>query len=158
MKRHLQRCGVLFCALLIVPGMVAELHAQTSIAPPDSLVFRDPFLDENGNVTDQNAAAPGRIEFRAPFLDDSGAVTTPEVVAPPRLEFRDVFLDADGSITQTDVAPTGGLEYREIFLTENGGVIVQNPDGTLETVSPEEAKKKLADMDDETRALYELIL
>ncbi len=74
MKRHLQRCGVLFCALLIVPGMVAELHAQTSIAPPDSLVFRDPFLDEGGNVIDQNAAAPGRIEFRAPFLDDSGAL------------------------------------------------------------------------------------
>jgi len=42
-------------------------------------------------------------------------------------------------------------------MLAESGVIVQNPDGTLEAVPPEEAKKKLADMDDETRALYELI-
>ena len=42
------------------------------------------------------------------------------------------------------------------MLVESG-VIVQNPDGTLEAVSPEEAKKKLADMDPDTRALYEEI-
>ncbi len=40
------------------------------------------------------------------------------------------------------------------MLTESG-VIVENPDGFREAVSPEEAKKRLAAMDPETRALYE---
>jgi hypothetical protein len=40
------------------------------------------------------------------------------------------------------------------MLVESG-VIVQNPDGTLEAVKPEEAKKRIAKMDLEVRALYE---
>lgn len=40
------------------------------------------------------------------------------------------------------------------MLTENG-VIVENPNGTREAVLLEEAKKRLAAMDPETRALYE---
>jgi hypothetical protein len=40
------------------------------------------------------------------------------------------------------------------MLVESG-VVVQNPDGTLEAVSPEEAKKRIAAMDPATRALYE---
>jgi hypothetical protein len=40
------------------------------------------------------------------------------------------------------------------MLVESG-VIIQNPDGSRETVSPEEARKKIAAMDPETRALYE---
>jgi hypothetical protein len=35
------------------------------------------------------------------------------------------------------------------------GVIVQNPDGSLDAVSPEEAKKRIAGMTKEQRALYE---
>jgi hypothetical protein len=42
------------------------------------------------------------------------------------------------------------------LLTESG-VIVQNPDGTLEAVSPEEAAKRLAEMTPEDRALYKEI-
>ena len=42
------------------------------------------------------------------------------------------------------------------LLTESG-VIVQNPDGTLEAVSPEEAAKRLAEMRPEDRALYKEI-
>ena len=42
------------------------------------------------------------------------------------------------------------------LLTESG-VIVQNPDGTLEAVSPEEAAGRLAEMRLEDRALYEEI-
>ncbi len=38
-------------------------------------------------------------------------------------------------------------------LTTNG-VIIQNPDGTLERVSPEKAEEHIAVMDEETRALY----
>ena len=40
------------------------------------------------------------------------------------------------------------------MLTKSG-VIVENPDGSREAVSAEEAKKRLAAMDPETRALYE---
>jgi epoxyqueuosine reductase len=36
------------------------------------------------------------------------------------------------------------------------GVITQNPDGSLEAVTPEEAQKRIAEMDAETRTLYEL--
>jgi hypothetical protein len=35
------------------------------------------------------------------------------------------------------------------------GVIVQRPDGSCEAVLPEEAKKRLKNMSDEQRALYE---
>jgi len=34
-------------------------------------------------------------------------------------------------------------------------VVVQKPDGSREVVSPEEAQKRIANMDPETRALYE---
>jgi epoxyqueuosine reductase QueG len=45
-------------------------------------------------------------------------------------------------------------KLRHRMLVESG-VVVQNPDGTLEAVSPEEAKKRIAAMDPATRALYE---
>lgn len=41
-------------------------------------------------------------------------------------------------------------------MTESG-VIVQNPDGRLQAVSPEEANKRLEEMKPEDRALYEEI-
>jgi epoxyqueuosine reductase QueG len=37
----------------------------------------------------------------------------------------------------------------------NSGVVVQNPDGSLEAVSPKEARERLAGMSREVRALYE---
>jgi ferredoxin len=40
------------------------------------------------------------------------------------------------------------------LLTRNG-VVVQNPDGSLETVSPEIAEKRLGEMPEEQRAWYE---
>jgi hypothetical protein len=39
----------------------------------------------------------------------------------------------------------------------NSGVVVQNPDGSLKAVTPEEAKKRIAEMDPDTRALYEKV-
>ena len=42
------------------------------------------------------------------------------------------------------------------LLTKNG-VVVQNPDGTLEAVSPEIAKKRLTEMPAEQRAMYEKV-
>ncbi|MBW1789110.1 MAG: epoxyqueuosine reductase [Deltaproteobacteria bacterium] len=44
---------------------------------------------------------------------------------------------------------------RHRMLTQNG-VVVQNMDGSLEAVSPEEARERMAAMSPETRALYEL--
>jgi epoxyqueuosine reductase len=43
---------------------------------------------------------------------------------------------------------------RRYQLLAKGGVIVQNEDGSLEAVSPEEAEKRLAAMTPERRALY----
>ncbi len=40
------------------------------------------------------------------------------------------------------------------MLVESG-VIIQNPDGTLKAVTPQEAKERIAKMDEGTRALYE---
>jgi hypothetical protein len=35
------------------------------------------------------------------------------------------------------------------------GVVIQNSDGSLEAVSPKEADKRIAEMDADSRALYE---
>jgi len=40
-------------------------------------------------------------------------------------------------------------------LLADSGVVVQNPDGSLESVSPEAAKRRLASMSPDLRALYE---
>jgi hypothetical protein len=40
------------------------------------------------------------------------------------------------------------------MLTESG-VVVQNPDGSLEPASPHQAKERIAAMDPTQRALYE---
>ena len=53
--------------------------------------------------------------------------------------------------------PDKDVRKRRHRLLVESGVVVQNPDGTLEAVSPEEAKKRIAAMDPETRALYEEI-
>ncbi len=44
---------------------------------------------------------------------------------------------------------------RRTELLRNGGVIVQLDDGSLEAVSPEEAKEHIAAMEPERRTLYE---
>jgi len=40
-------------------------------------------------------------------------------------------------------------------LLVDSGVVIQNPDGSLEAVSPQEAERRLAAMSPEVRALYE---
>jgi epoxyqueuosine reductase QueG len=44
---------------------------------------------------------------------------------------------------------------RRIKLVKESGVILQNEDGTLDAVTPEEARKRLDAMDPERRAMYE---
>jgi epoxyqueuosine reductase QueG len=51
--------------------------------------------------------------------------------------------------------PDKEIRKKRYKLLIESGVVVENPDGTRESVLPEEAKKRLAAMDPATRALYE---
>ncbi len=51
--------------------------------------------------------------------------------------------------------PDREVRTRRYKMLVESGVIVQNPDGSLEAVNPEEGKKRIEAMDEETRALYE---
>ncbi|MGZ3537811.1 MAG: epoxyqueuosine reductase, partial [Thermodesulfobacteriota bacterium] len=51
--------------------------------------------------------------------------------------------------------PDKEIRKRRYKMVVESGVVVQRPDGSREKVSPEEAKKRIAKMDPETRALYE---
>ena len=51
--------------------------------------------------------------------------------------------------------PDKEVRKRRYKLLTESGVIVQGPDGSCRAVSPEEAKKRIDEMDPETRALYE---
>ncbi len=53
--------------------------------------------------------------------------------------------------------PDKDVRKKRFKLLVESGVIVQNPDGSLEAVTPEEVKKQLASMHPEKRALYEEI-
>ena len=44
---------------------------------------------------------------------------------------------------------------RRLNLLKNGGVVIQHEDGSVEAVSPEQAREHIARMDPERRALYE---
>jgi hypothetical protein len=54
-------------------------------------------------------------------------------------------------------APDKEERTRRYRMLAEAGVVVQRPDGSLEALPPEEANKRLAEMDPETRALYEEI-
>ena len=51
--------------------------------------------------------------------------------------------------------PDKEVRKRRYKMLVESGVIVQNPDGSLEAMTPEEGKKRVAAMDEERRALYE---
>jgi epoxyqueuosine reductase QueG len=51
--------------------------------------------------------------------------------------------------------PDKEIRKRRYKMVVESGVVVQKPDGSREVVSPEEAQKRIANMDPETRALYE---
>ena len=44
---------------------------------------------------------------------------------------------------------------RRYKMLADAGVVIQNPDGSLEAASPEEAEGRLASMEDERRSIYE---
>ena len=51
--------------------------------------------------------------------------------------------------------PDKDVRKKRYKLLVKSGVVVENPDGSREAVSPEEAKERLAAMDPEVRTLYE---
>ncbi len=51
--------------------------------------------------------------------------------------------------------PDKEIRKRRYKMLVESGVVVQNSDGSREVVSPEKAQKRIANMDPETRALYE---
>jgi epoxyqueuosine reductase len=51
--------------------------------------------------------------------------------------------------------PDKEVRKKRYKMLTKSGVIVENPDGSREGVSAEEAKERLTAMDPETRALYE---
>jgi epoxyqueuosine reductase QueG len=51
--------------------------------------------------------------------------------------------------------PDKEVRKRRYKMVVESGVVVQRPDGSREAVSPEEAQKRIANMDPETRLLYE---
>ena len=53
--------------------------------------------------------------------------------------------------------PDKEVRHRRYQILVESGVIVQNPDGSLEAVAPQEAEERIARMDTENRALYEKI-
>ena len=53
--------------------------------------------------------------------------------------------------------PDKEIRKKRFKMLVESGVIVENPDGSREAVSPKEARKRLAAMDPGIRALYEEI-
>jgi epoxyqueuosine reductase QueG len=51
--------------------------------------------------------------------------------------------------------PDKDIRKRRYKMLVEGGVVVQNRDGSLTAVTVEEAKRRIAEMDEKTRALYE---
>ena len=51
--------------------------------------------------------------------------------------------------------PNKEVRRRRYQILVESGVIIQSPDGSLEAVAPQEAEERIANMDAETRALYE---
>jgi hypothetical protein len=52
--------------------------------------------------------------------------------------------------------PDKDVRKRRYKMLVDSGVVVQNPDGSLEALTPDEAQERIAAMDPATRALYEV--
>ncbi len=107
--------------------------------------------------------SPGR--FRVPENDGEFLQKTQQVIEKyvqwPAIEggFYTPFEPWKSRLTcahcQLVCAPDKEERKRRYEMIKNAGVVIQNPDGSLEAVSPEEAEKRLAAMSPKVRALYE---
>ncbi|UCD58711.1 MAG: hypothetical protein JSV16_06280 [Candidatus Hydrogenedentota bacterium] len=82
---------------------------------------------------------------------------------PPTADITFVLPEAKSAVSfafaldQSLIPPFLGKEERERRheILRESGCVVQNPAGSLEVVSPEEAAERVTGMSAETRALYE---
>lgn len=107
--------------------------------------------------------SPGR--FPIPERDEEFLPTLVECIEPfgkrPRMEgghfhpLMEPKLNLTCGNCQLLCHPDRDERKRRYKMLSEGGVVVQNEDGSLEAVSPDEARKRLAAMSPEQRALYE---
>ena len=117
-----------------------------------------PALEKNNETV--NSIASGVAVKLANFMTQKGHPAVP-------LAANDVYRD-DTPKGRVDMLPPVSLRYLavasgvgcfglsgNVLVKEHGGVVVQNPDGKLEAVAPEEACRRLDAMPAEVRAIYE---
>jgi len=134
-KRHHSRCDY-------VCGGFAGLHKSGKWSTWSPARFPIPETDEEFYPALLNAVGPYLKRQR------------------PKLNVYNVLMPGDRvELTcgncQLICHPDKEIRKKRYKLLVENGVIVENPDGFREAVSPEEAKKRLAAMDPATRALYE---
>ena len=136
-KRHHSRCDY-------VCGGFAGLHNSGNWSTWSPARFQIPQKDE--------AFYPALVKAVGPYLKRSR----------PALNVFNVLMPGDRvELTcgncQLICHPDKEIRKKRYQMLTQSGVIVENPDGSREAVSPEEAKKRLAAMDPATRALYEKV-
>jgi epoxyqueuosine reductase QueG len=136
-KRHHSRCDY-------VCGGFAGLHKSGKWSTWSPARFNIPDKDED--------FYPALIDAVGPFLKRSR----------PALNVFNALMPGDRvELTcgncQLICHPDKEIRKNRYKLLVESGVIVENPDGSREALSPAEAKKRLAAMDPATRAFYEEI-
>jgi epoxyqueuosine reductase QueG len=109
--------------------------------------------------------APGRFEVPEDDDEVQPALLRALLATAPRPEIPGGFyapampglrvLNVTCANCQLLCHPERNERKRRYKLLTKGGVVVQNPDGSLEALTPEQAEERLAAMSPEQRAMYE---
>jgi len=134
-KRHHSRCDY-------VCGGFAGLHKSGRWSTWSPAGFPIPEKDEEFHPALVNAVGPYLKRPRSEFLVFNALMPGDQV-------------ELTCGNCQLICHPDKEVRKRRFKLLVESGVIVENPDGSREAVSPEEAINRLAAMDKVTRALYE---
>jgi len=127
-----------------VCGGFTGLHPSGKWSTWSPARFPIPEEDEEFKVALMNAVEPYRKRPRQEF----GCNIYHPLVPGNRLDFT-------CGHCQFVCHPDKTVRIRRYKMLTGSGVAIQEKDGTVKAVSPEEAKKHLAAMDDEVRAMYE---
>ncbi|MDP6269850.1 MAG: epoxyqueuosine reductase [Alphaproteobacteria bacterium] len=138
-RRNYNRCG-------FVCGGYSGLHPSGKWSTWSPGRFPIPKKDENLRDVVVDAI---QAWSRQPKLE-GGCLHQPLVYAATG---KDVSLTCGSCMLVC--APTSEERQRRLKTLQSSGVVVQNPDGSIDVTSPEEAKQRLAEMEPKRRALYE---
>ncbi|MBU8870137.1 MAG: T9SS type A sorting domain-containing protein [Gemmatimonadales bacterium] len=120
--------GILLLSAVAIFGVAAEADIPV-VDAPDSLVFRDPFVDRSGVVLEEVVVdAPDKIVLRDMFIARVGTVLTKSIEPPVNIAFRPLFVARDGVVNDTYVAPPNNIVFRDIFVSRAGVVTKQDID------------------------------